>query len=276
MGGHGRESIGILLAMSANEAKRGGRIEFAGSMGEPLAARLDEPEGRTQAYALFAHCFTCSKDVLAASRISQGLSRRGIGVLRFDFTGLGHSGGEFENTTFSSNIGDLVAAADWLREHRAAPRILIGHSLGGAAVLAAATRVPESVALATIGAPADPEHVLGLLGSATEEIERVGRASVSIGGRSFRIERAFIDDLRTQEPSARIASLRRALLLFHSPVDEVVGIENAAQIFEWAKHPKSFVSLDTADHLVRRPADAAYIADVLSAWAARYVAEDDS
>ncbi|MEC9373837.1 MAG: alpha/beta fold hydrolase [Planctomycetota bacterium] len=248
-----------------------GKIEFEGSLGATLAARLDEPEGGASAYALFAHCFTCSKDIFAASRIARGLAERGMGVLRFDFTGLGHSEGEFENTTFDSNVGDLVAAAGWLRTHRRAPRLMIGHSLGGAAALAAAGEVEECRAVATIGAPADPEHVTHLLGSKAAEIEREGRAEVSIGGRPFTIGRAFIEDLRRRDPAAAIGSLRRALMVFHSPIDSIVGIDNAARIFGWAKHPKSFVSLDNADHLLSRAADAEYVAEVLAAWAGRYV-----
>jgi len=234
---------------------------------------MDEPNDGASAYAIFAHCFTCSKDVHATSRISRGLADRGIGVLRFDFTGLGHSGGEFESTTFSTNIGDLVVVADWLRERRTAPAVLIGHSLGGAAVLAATGSIPECRAVATIGAPADPEHVLGLISSHQQEIEQHGRAEVSIGGRPFTISKEFIDDLRTQTPEEIVGSLRRALLIFHAPTDSVVGIENAARIYEWAKHPKSFVSLDNADHLLTDPRDSGFVADVLSAWAGRYITD---
>ena len=247
------------------------RIEFGGSLGDTLAARLDEPEGGARAYALFAHCFTCSKDIAAASRIALRLTEHGFGVLRFDFTGLGHSEGEFANTTFTSNIGDLVAAADWLRANRAAPRALIGHSLGGAAVLAAAHRMEEVRAVSTIGAPADPEHVTHLFGDAIGEIEQAGCAAVNIGGRPFTVGRGLVDDLRSQDPETTIGSLKRALLVFHSPTDTIVGVENAAQIYAWAKHPKSFVSLDTADHLLSERGDAAFVADVLAAWAARYV-----
>lgn len=247
------------------------KIQFEGGTGQSLAARLDEPESAPRAYALFAHCFTCSKDIAAADRIAKRLSQQGLGVLRFDFTGLGHSDGEFENTGFSSNIDDLVAAADWLRNHRAAPAILIGHSLGGAAVLAAARRVPESVAVATIGAPADPEHVLHLLGPAIEVIREHGRAEVSIGGRPFTVGKPFLDQFASHDQTEAIRTLGRALLVFHAPRDDTVGIENAAKIFERARHPKSFVSLDTADHLLRRPADAAYVAEVIAAWAERYL-----
>lgn len=249
------------------------RIQFAGSGGGTLSARLDEAETATRAYALFAHCFTCSKDIAAANRIAQRLSQQGIGVFRFDFTGLGHSGGEFENAGFASNIGDLVAAARWLRENKAAPKILIGHSLGGAAVLAAAHRIPESVAVATIGAPADPEHVLQLLGSSVDEIEQRGRAEVSIGGRSFTIAKSFLDQFSSHDQAEAIQKLDRALMIFHAPLDDIVGIDNAARIFELARHPKSFVSLDTADHLLRRQSDAVYVAEVIAAWADRYIDE---
>lgn len=247
------------------------RVAFEGSLGDTLAARLDEPDGEARAWAVFAHCFTCSKDIAAASRIAGGLASRGIGVLRFDFTGLGHSDGEFANTTFSSNIGDLVAAAGWLERTRAAPRILIGHSLGGAAVLAAAAAIPECRAVATIGAPADPEHVIHLFAGAADAIERDGRAEVSIGGRPFTVGRGLIDDLRSQDPATAIGGLDRALMIFHAPGDQIVGVDNAARIFGWARHPKSFVSLDTADHLLRKADDAAYVADVLSAWASRFI-----
>ncbi|MDH5536655.1 MAG: bifunctional alpha/beta hydrolase/OsmC family protein [Betaproteobacteria bacterium] len=246
-------------------------IRFPSSLGTQLAARLDLPSGPPAAFALFAHCFTCSKDTLAASRISNALTDHGFGVLRFDFTGLGGSDGDFANTNFSSNVSDLVAAAAWLREHHAPPKILIGHSLGGAAVLAAAHEIAEARALATIGAPFDPDHVRHLLQSAVPEIETAGEAEVAIAGRKFRIKKQFLDDLGGQDARARIAALRKALLVFHSPCDTTVDVENAAQIFTAAKHPKSFVSLDDADHLLTRRQDATYVAAVLSAWASRYV-----
>jgi uncharacterized OsmC-like protein/alpha-beta hydrolase superfamily lysophospholipase len=250
---------------------RSEKITFANANGEQLAARLDLPAGAPRAYALFAHCFTCSKDVFAASRISRGLAERGFAVLRFDFTGLGASEGEFGNTNFSSNIQDLVSAADHLRERHQAPRVLIGHSLGGAAMLAAAGRVPEAVAVATIAAPADPGHVRHLLADAQGEIEARGEADVSLGGRSFRIKRQFLEDIEGHRLTEHIARLRKALILFHAPRDEIVGIDNAAQIFQAAKHPKSFVSLDDADHLLSRREDATYVAEVLTAWASRYL-----
>ncbi len=247
-------------------------VHFPGAFATPLAARLDLPEQPAAAYALFAHCFTCSKDTLAATRISAALVEHGFGVLRFDFTGLGGSEGEFANTNFTSNIADLVAAANWLREHHQAPRVMIGHSLGGAAVLAAAAQVPEAAAVATIGAPFDPGHVRHLLHGAAPDIEAAGEAEVDLGGRRFRIKKQFLDDIASQSNASRIAALRKALLVFHSPHDTTVDIDNAAKIFVAAKHPKSFVSLDTADHLLTRKADAVYVAAVLAAWASRYIA----
>lgn len=246
-------------------------IHFPGAFGTPLAARLDLPAAAPVAYALFAHCFTCSKDTLAAARISAALVEHGFAVLRFDFTGLGGSAGDFANTNFSSNVADLVAAAAWLREHHQTPRVLIGHSLGGAAVLAAAGEIPEAVAVATIGAPFDPGHVQHLIGDAVTEIAGRGEAEVTLAGRKFRIQKQFLDDLSANGNSERIGNLRKALLVFHSPRDITVDIENAARIYTAAKHPKSFISLDTADHLLTNKADAAYVAAVLAAWAGRYV-----
>jgi len=249
------------------------KITFTGALGEPLAARLDAPPGSPKAYALFAHCFTCSKDIFAASRIASALAQHGIAVLRFDFTGLGASGGDFANTNFSSNVGDLVAAADWLRETYEAPALLIGHSLGGAAVLAAAPQIAEAKAVATIGAPADPEHVAENFGAARERIEADGEAEVTLAGRQFRIKKQFLDDIASSTLEAAIAGMHKALLVFHGPRDEYVGIDNASKIFVAAKHPKSFISLDDADHLLTRHEDAAFVADILAAWAARYLDE---
>jgi putative redox protein len=247
------------------------KLTFEGAGGETLAARLDLPAGEPRAYALFAHCFTCSKDIFAAKRIAGALAEGGIAVLRFDFTGLGHSEGEFANTNFSSNVDDLVAAAEYLRANRAAPKLLIGHSLGGAAVLAAAARVPEAVAVATIGAPSDPGHVAHLFRDAAAEIAAKGEAEVDLAGRRFRVKKQFLDDIAAQKLEPALGTLRKALLLFHAPRDETVGIDNAGQIFAAAKHPKSFVSLDDADHLLSRKADAVYVAQVLAAWADRYL-----
>jgi putative redox protein len=242
-------------------------VRFPGALGVELAARLDTPVLPPRAYALFAHCFTCSKESKAANFVSATLSEHGIAVLRFDFTGLGASDGDFSNTGFSSNVADLAAAADWLRAHHGAPAILVGHSLGGAAVLAAAHRIPEVLAVATIGAPYEPTHVKALLKSSVNEIEARGEADVELGGRRFRIKREFLNDLDAQSQQQVIAKLRRALLVMHSPLDDTVPIDNATGIFVAAKHPKSFVSLDTADHLLTRREDARYAASVL-AWAA--------
>lgn len=247
------------------------RITFPGSHGEALAARLDKPDGAARAYALFAHCFTCSKDTLAAARIAEALVAHGFAVLRFDFTGLGGSGGDFANTDFSSNVADLLKAADFLRDRYEAPALLIGHSLGGAAVLAAAGAIPEAKAVATIGAPADPAHVAGHFEAVRPEIEAEGKAEVKIAGRSFTIRKEFLDDIAAQKLDDAVAGLRKALIVFHAPRDEVVGIDNAERIFRAAKHPKSFVSLDDADHMLGRKADAQWVAGLLSAWADRYV-----
>ena len=247
------------------------KLTFEGASGEALAARLDLPAGTVRAYALFAHCFTCTKDIFAAQRIAGALAEQGIAVLRFDFTGLGHSDGEFANTNFSSNVDDLVAAANYLRATRKPPALLIGHSLGGAAVLAAAARVPEAVAVATIGAPADPGHIAHLFRDAADEIAAKGDAEVELAGRRFRVKQQFLDDIAAQNLEPALGALRKALLLFHAPRDEIVGIDNAGSIFAAAKHPKSFVSLDDADHLLSRKADAVYVAQVLAAWAGRYL-----
>jgi len=248
------------------------RITFAGHDGTELAARLDLPDGPLLGTALFAHCFTCGKDIPAARRIAGRLAAMGIAVLRFDFTGLGHSGGEFENTSLTSNVADLTAAARYLEGRSMAPGLLIGHSLGGAAVLRAAHTMPSVKAVVTIGAPFDPGHVTHNFTDALPEIARKGSAEVSLGGRSFRIGKQFIDDVAQSELAPAIAGLRRALLVMHAPRDTIVGVENATQIFLAAKHPKSFVTLDDADHLISRPADASYAAEVIAAWATRYLA----
>ncbi|MGW4483890.1 alpha/beta hydrolase family protein [Amycolatopsis sp. NPDC004368] len=248
------------------------KFEFPGSQGTPLAARLELPQGGApKAYALFAHCFTCNKDVVSATRVARGLTSFGVAVLRFDFTGLGGSEGEFANTDFSSNVGDLVAAANHLRDQYEAPQLLIGHSLGGAAVLAARHAVPEVRAVATIAAPADPEHVARLLGEQRAEIEQRGEAEVLLAGRKFRIRKQFLDDIAGQPQASRIRALKAALLVMHSPVDTEVGVENARLIFDTARHPKSFVALDGADHLLTDRADAAWAADILATWAKRYL-----
>lgn len=251
------------------------RLSFPGHSGASLSARLDLPNGSVRAYAVFAHCFTCSKDLAAVRRIAAELSRAGIALLRFDFTGLGSSDGEFSSTNFSSNVADLVAAADYLRQRFEAPTVLIGHSLGGAAVLSAAKKVPETRAIVTIGAPADTGHVLKHLShSDLSTIESDGEADVRIGERTFKISRQFVEDVRREPLLHDIAALRRPLLIMHAPRDETVGIENATEIFLAAKHPKSFISLDAADHLLSDPTDAAFAAQVMAGWLSRYVPAD--
>ena len=258
------------------------RLTFQNDAGQTLSARLDRPEGPLRATALFAHCFTCSKDIPAARRIAGRLAAEGIAVLRFDFTGLGHSEGEFENTDFTSNVGDLMAAATHLAGIDMAPQILIGHSLGGAAVLKAAPQIDSLRAVVTIGAPFDPGHVTHNFGDALDEIAERGEAEVSLGGRPFRIRQSFVEDVSATELKPAIAGLKRALLVLHAPRDEVVSIDNATDIFVAARHPKSFVTLDSADHLITHAADADYAAQLIAAWVTRYLdppapeADDDT
>lgn len=247
------------------------KFQFPGTDGLMLAASLDLPSGEPTAYALLAHCFTCGKDVLAAKRIAEGLAKHGIATLRFDFTGIGASEGEFANTTFSSNIGDLVLAADHLRKTKRAPAILIGHSLGGAAILAAASLIPEAKCVATIAAPSDPQHVTHLFKDQIPAIREQGELEVSLAGRPFRIKREFLDDIAEHKLTDMVAALHKPLLIFHSPTDDYVGIDNATRIFIAAKHPKSFISLTGADHLLTQKRDALYVADMISTWAMRYL-----
>lgn len=247
------------------------RFTFPGHAGHALAARLDLPDGPHLATAVFAHCFTCGKDITAARRIAARLAAMGIAVLRFDFTGLGHSEGEFGNTDFTSNVDDLAAAATALSERGMAPTLLIGHSLGGAAVLKAATVIPGIKAVTTIGAPFDPGHVTHTFGDAIDKIRSEGVATVDLGGRPFQIGKRFLDDVAQEALTPAIQGLKAALLVLHAPLDATVGVENASEIFMAAKHPKSFVTLDGADHLLSNPADAEYVASVIAAWAGRYL-----
>lgn len=250
------------------------RVRFKGASGDLLAARLELPAGTPSAFALFAHCFTCSKDLKAVVNISRAMAACGIGVLRFDFTGIGESAGDFADTNFTSNVEDLVAAAEYLRREYDGPRLLVGHSLGGAAILAAAGRIPAARALATIGAPSDTDHLSATLLRQAPELDEVDEAEVTLGGRGFRIRRQLIEDLNEQTMGDCIAQLGRPLLVLHSPVDEVVGIDHARRIFKAARHPKSFVALDGADHLLlHREGDALWTADILVAWARRYVTD---
>lgn len=249
------------------------KTEFTAAGGETLAAALELPRGRPRAYALFAHCFSCSKDIKAAREIARALRSQGFAVLRFDFTGLGASEGDFANTNFSSNVDDLVRAADYLRDEFEAPSIIIGHSLGGAAAIVAAGRIEEVKGVAVIGAPAEADHVALQIGEQREEIEQKGLATVKLAGRPFTIKKQFLDDLADQNVLDCASRLKKPLLIMHAPLDETVGIENATKIFVAAKHPKSFVSLDTADHLLSNTQDARYAAGVLAAWAVRYIGD---
>ncbi len=251
------------------------KLSFEGSQGDELAGLLESPDAEPQAYALFAHCFTCSKDIVAASRISRALVAQGFAVMRFDFTGLGGSDGDFANTNFSSNVQDLVLAADYLRTHFEAPRLLIGHSLGGTAILKAAHQIPESAGVVTIGSPADAEHVAKQFACDLDLIEREGEAEVSLAGRAFKIRKQFVEDIR-ENKDTHINELRKALLVLHSPLDSTVSIQQAEKIFVAAKHPKSFVSLDDADHLLSKRADAEYVADTIAGWVGRYLSVSKS
>ena len=250
-------------------------LTFPGSDGVELAAVLDLPDGEPTSFAVFAHCFTCGKDSHAADRISRALTHRGIAVLRYDFAGLGDSGGEFADATFTSGVDDLVAAAGWLRERHRAPSLLVGHSLGGAVVLAAASRLAEVIAVATVGAPADPAHVTQLFVDAADELSADGEARVRIGDRELTIRRGLLEDLAEQRQGRRIAELGAALLVLHSPEDETVALDEARSIYRAARHPKSFVALDGADHLLSARADSRYAADVIATWASRYLDVSD-
>lgn len=247
------------------------KTSFLNDAGHRLAGILDLPASRPRAFALFAHCFTCGKDLKSAANISAAMTAADIGVLRFDFTGLGQSGGEFTDTSFSSNVADLLAAAKFLESEYEAPAILVGHSLGGTAVLQAAPRIPSAVAVATIGAPASPEHVARLFGASRVDIEARGVAEVRLAGRPFSIRREFLDDLREHDLPQAISRLRKALLLLHAPLDSIVDVDNAATLFTAAKHPKSFISLDRADHLLTNGEDSTYAGQVVAAWASRFL-----
>lgn len=247
---------------------------FLNNKGETLSALVERPASDVKAYALFAHCFTCSKNIGTATRISRALANHGFAVMRFDFTGLGNSEGDFGNTNFSSNIDDLLAAAAYLRDNYRAPQVLIGHSLGGAAVIAAASKIPEARAIVTIAAPDDPGHMRHLLRDRVAEIEAQGWAHVSIGGQEFTIRKQFLEDISEHSLTDSLQGMNKALLLLHSPKDELIEIEHAYHLFERAHQPKSLISLDNADHLLSNPSDAEYAADTISAWASRYISQD--
>ena len=248
------------------------RVEFTSSTGGRLSAQVERPSsGTPRGWALFAHCFSCSNNVRAAEQVTRALTKLGFGVLRFDFTGLEENESDFADTNFPSGVDDILAATRYMEAALEAPSLLVGHSLGGAAVLQAASALDSVRAVATIGAPADPKHVLEHVVSSREAVEAVGEATVEIGGRPFRVTKQFLNDLKATRMDSTMASLERALLIFHSPIDEVVGIDNATHLYQVARHPKSFVSLDTADHLLSDPKDSRYVAGLLSAWADRYL-----
>ncbi len=248
------------------------KIKFTNAQGHELAARIELPENETpKGFALFAHCFTCNKNLTAVRNIGRALNRHGIGVLRFDFTGLGESEGDFVNTNFTSNVEDLLSAAQFLEQNYEAPKIIIGHSLGGAAVVFAANKIPSIKAVATIGAPSNPKHVSHLFKSGIEEINKNGEATLIIGGREFKIQKHFLDDINEKNMDKTLKNLKKPLLVMHSPQDTTVGIENAAQIYKCAWHPKSFISLDGADHLLTNKEDSLYVGKMIANWSERYI-----
>jgi len=253
------------------------KITFQNTAGHDLSGRIDFPLiGKPKAYVLFAHCFTCSKNLKSVDNISHAFTQKGMAVLRFDFTGLGQSKGDFADTNFTSNLSDLKEAYDFLEKNFEAPQVLVGHSLGGAAVLHIASQLPAVNAVATVGAPSSPMHVSHLLASGKVELEEKGEAEVNIGGRPFRMKKQFLDDLQENTKNGVIKNLNKALLVMHSPQDSTVGIESAQEIFVEAKHPKSFVSLDGADHLLMKEADAQYVGSVVAGWASRYITESQA
>jgi len=247
------------------------RIEFEGALGDKLSAKLDQADGDSKACALFAHCFTCSKNLKAVGHITKALAARGISTLRFDFTGLGSSEGDFSNTNFSSNVEDLVAAARFMKDRNQSPAILVGHSLGGAAVIHAAHKINSVKAVATIGAPADPVHVKENFALKLEEIEKTGEATVTLAGREFNIKKQFLDDLKASSMEDKVSSLNRALLIMHAPIDKTVSIENAARLYSKAKHPKSYISLHEADHLLTSHIYSKYAGALIAQWSDVYV-----
>lgn len=247
------------------------KIEFKGALGDVLSGKIDPHEGEHRACALFAHCFTCSKNLKAVGNIAKALNKKGVAVFRFDFTGLGDSGGSFEDTNFSSNVDDLIAASEYMEKEMTAPQIIIGHSLGGAAVLQAADRIKSAAAVVTIGAPSSPKHVEHHFESKREEIEETGSAIVNLAGRPFRIKKQFLDDLEESKMDLYVKDLEKALLVMHAPLDDTVGIDNAAHIYKMAKHPKSFISLDKADHLLMNETYSRYAGAIIAEWSEIYI-----
>lgn len=248
------------------------RLKFTNQQGLELSARLEKPvDTHPKAYVLFAHCFTCNKNLTAIRNISRSLTSAGFAVLRFDFTGLGESEGDFADTNFSSNVSDLVDAANFLKENYDAPSVLVGHSLGGAAVLLAAKHIESVKAVATVGAPSEPNHVAHQFEANISNIESEGEAEVSVGGRPFKVKKQFLNDIRSTNLKKEIRGLKKALLVMHAPFDKIVGVENAAEIYGAALHPKSFISLDGADHLLANKADSLYVGTMIASWASRYL-----
>lgn len=251
------------------------KLQFENKDGELLSARLEWPvDRRPRAFALLVHCFTCNKDLKGLRNVSRGLSQEGIAVLRFDLTGLGESEGDFSETHLSSNVDDLIKAAEHLEEAYEAPSLLIGHSLGGAAAILASPHLKSIEAVATIGAPADPEHVTAHFGAALETIREKGSAEVDIGGRPFRFKKEFLDDLEVHHPENILGELKKPILIMHSPQDRIVGVDNARRLYEAAQHPKSYISLDGADHLLSKKADSLYAGRMIAAWVERYLPEE--
>lgn len=246
------------------------QITFSGTNGNHLSAKLDFPTEKPKDYALFAHCFACSKDLIAEARISRALTQQGIAVFRFDFSGLGQSDGEFADTNFTSNIEDILAAADYLRRHYEPPKLLIGHSLGGTAMLAAATHISEAIAVATIASPSDPKHIVLQFEEKLAQLQAEGCVKVQLGGRELGLKKQFLEDLARYNILERLPALGKALLIFHSPKDATVSVDHARKLYEAASHPKSFICLHQADHLLTNKQDALYVADILAAWAKRY------
>ena len=248
------------------------KLTFKNSTGEVLSGRIDTPdEGEIKAYAIFAHCFTCNKNLSAVRNVSKSLNEKGVAVLRFDFTGLGESEGDFADTNFSSNVQDLISASEALEEQYEAPKLIIGHSLGGAAVIFASNKIPSIEAVATIGAPASPDHVSHLFHGSISEIEANNEADVKIGGRDFKVKKQFLDDISSKNMTETVQKMKEPLIIFHSPQDNTVGIENASEIYANAMHPKSFVSLDGADHLLSQAEDSIYVGEVIASWSKRYL-----
>lgn len=249
------------------------KITFKNASGELLSGRIELPKnGTVKAYAIFAHCFTCNKNLSAVRNIARALNQNGIAVLRFDFTGLGESEGDFSDTNFSSNVDDLLAASNALKQEYEAPKLIIGHSLGGAAVIFASSKIPSVEAVATIGAPASPDHVSHLFQGSLTEIQQNDVADVTIGGRPFTVKKQFLDDISSKNMTETLKTLKKPLIIFHSPQDRTVGIENASEIYTNAKHPKSFISLDEADHLLSDSDDSIYVGEVIASWSKRYLA----